>query len=373
MFEDRTYENIMRECFDLAPPDVDLRQGGIFYDAVAAACAKIAQYYADLRFAFDLVFVTTAVDEYLDRRGAEYAVIRLPATVAQYEYLWTGTAGPEIGARFFSDGLYFTLRQKDEDLSLYLEAETPGIISNNILPGSAAIPVNNISGLATSTFGELIEPGSNTESDENYRDRIMEKIAGPAENGNRQHYKTWAESVAGVGRARIIPLFAGENTVLGIIIGTDGLPAVQAIVDRVQEYIDPMTLDITVEYEGQPFPVGDGLGDGAANIGAHFAAVAPYRLNIDISFSAELRPGYTADQLKIDVTEAFTDFLKTLVLTTPERQPIIVRASAVSSLLYGLPGLVDYSDLTLNGAAANVELTDRQVAACGEVTINAIV
>ena len=374
MFEDRTYENIMAECLALAPPDVDLRPGGIFFDAVASTAFKIAQFYADLSTFFDLVFVTTAVGEYLDMRGAEYAVFRNPATVALYEYLWTGTLQPTVGSRFFYDGLYFTLRQ-EEGGRLYLEAEIPGIGGNNILAGSPAVPMNNIAGLTASTFGALIEPGADAENDEDYRERIIEKIAGPAENGNRQHYKTWAESVAGVGRARILPLFAGPNTVMAVIIGQDGLPAAQTVVDRVQEYIDPMTLGLTVTIPGtaEIIPVGDALGDGVANIGAHFAAISPAPLAIDISFSVELQPGATIEQIKADTSEAMTAYLKDLALKTPERQQVIVRVSAINSLLFALPGLVDYADLTLNGQAGNIEVGDRQSAVLGEVIPSAII
>lgn len=372
MFEDRTYEAILNECLATAPEGIDLRQGGIFYDAVASACFKIAQFYADISSVFDLVFLTTAVDEYLDRKGAEYKVFRLPATTARYEYVWAGTAEPGVGERFFTDGLYFMLR-RDENQALYLEAEIPGTTSNNILPGTAAVPMNNIGGLTSSSFGALIEPGASTESDDDYRERIQEKIAGPAENGNRQHYKTWCESVAGVGRARIIPLFAGENTVMGVLIGADGLPAAQTIVDRVQEYIDPMTLGKTVEVEGEVIPVGDGLGDGVANIGAHFAAVAPERVDINISFNAELKTGATLEQVKADTEIALTAHLKDLALTTPENQVSVVRVSAISSLLYALPGLIDYTDLLLNGQSANIELVSKQVATLGEVTIDEIV
>jgi uncharacterized phage protein gp47/JayE len=362
----------MQECLALAPAGIDLRQGGIFYDAVASACVKIAQYYADLSTVFDLVFVTTAVDEYLDRKGSEYGVFRIPATSARYEYFWTGATEPLPGERFFTEGLYFTLMQA-EDLSLYLEADSPGAKSNNIIAGTPAVPMANISGLTSSTFGALIEPGADTESDEQYRERIQEKIAGPAENGNKQHYKTWCESIPGVGRARIIPLFAGENTVMGVIIGVDGLPAAQAVVDRVQEYVDPMTLGLTVDVDGEIIPVGDGLGDGVANIGAHFAAVSPTAVPIDISFSVELKPGATVDQIKADAIVALTAYLKGLALTTPERQEIVVRVSAISSILYALPGLIDYTDLTLNGAPGNIALTDRQVAALGEVDVSAII
>ena len=42
-----------------------------------------------------------------------------------------------------------------------------------------------------------------------------------------------------MGRARIIPLWAGENTVKGVLLDNEGLPVTEAVVARVQEYIDP--------------------------------------------------------------------------------------------------------------------------------------
>jgi uncharacterized phage protein gp47/JayE len=232
--------------------------------------------------------------------------------------------------------------------------------------------VNNISGLTASSFGELIEPATDAESNERFRDRIIEKIAGPAENGNRQHYKTWAESVEGVGRARIISLFAGPNTVMGVIVGADGISAAQTVIDRVQEFIDPITLGVTFEVDGEVFEVGDALGDGVANIGAHFVAVAPTALMIDVSFTAELQSA-TVEQIKESATEAIIEYLKNLTLNTPERQTVIVRVSAITQILYTLPGLLDYSDLMLNGDTSNIELNNRQVPIIGEVTVNAVI
>lgn len=372
MFEDRTYENIMAECLAAAPEGIDLRQGGIFYDAVASAAFKIAQFYADISTAFDLVFLATAVDEYLDRKGAEYGVFRLPAVPATYKYIWEGSAQPLVGSRFFADDMFFELKQSD-DVGLYLEAETAGAKSGTILSGTPAVPVESISGLTVSTFGDLIIPGSDAESDDDYRERIQEKIAGPAENGNRQHYKTWCESIPGVGRARIIPLFAGENTVMGVIVGTDGTPAAAAVVEQVQEYIDPITLGETVTVDDETIPVGDGLGDGVANIGAHFAAVAAAGVSVNVSFSAELKSGATLAQVKEEAVTAITDYLKDLALNTPEKQAVIVRLSDVGSIIHTLSGLLDYAALKLNGETANIEISDRQVAVLGEVTVSEIV
>ena len=386
LFQDRTFENIMRECLDAAPEGIDLRQGSIFYDAVASAALKISHFYADVATLFDLVFITTSSGEYLDRRGQEFNVWRNQATPARYAYAYTGSRTPQPGEGFFQSGIFFTLRQ---DLEIwpepYLEADIPGTASNNIEPGSKATPMINMPAPSTSTFGTIIEPGADTEDDESYRRRIMEKIAGPAENGNRQHYKTWAESIEGVGRARIIPLFAGPNTVMGVIIDTEGAPAAQTVIDRVQEYIDPVTNGLMVTFdscgapveapaidsEGQAVIVGSGLGDGVANIGAHFAAVAPSVVTIDFEFDAELAAGASVEAIATEVKAEINRYFQDLSLNTPERVPIVVRVSVLSSILHSNDGMIDYANLTLNGGGGNVSLTDRQVAVLGEVTINA--
>lgn len=345
----------MQSVLATAPPGVDVRQGSIFYDAVAGVCFQLARYYADLSTAFDLVFLATAADDYLDMKGAEYGVYRHPATSVVYAFSYSG-ARPSAGERFFNDGKYYVLVQRDG--ALCLEAEETGADSGEVLPGTPAIPLNNIGGLTAASFGELVEPGTDTEDDEDLRQRVREKIAGPAENGNRQHYKTWCEEVVGVGRARIIPFWAGENTVKGVIFGTDGLPAVEDVVERVQEYVDPG---------------GTGLGNGVANIGAHFTAVAAEVLPITVSFSATLATGADKETAHEETSTAIREYLKELALTTPEDESVIVRISTIGALLYALPSIIDYGGLTFNGEASNIEVAHTQVAVLEEVLLNAAV
>lgn len=368
MYEDRTYENILAETLERAPDGIDIREGSIFYDAVAGVCFKIARYYADLRNSFDLVFIATAVDEYLDQRGAEYGIVRNPATSARYLFTFEGER-PSAGERFFCNGQYFTLGE--EKGVVYLEADDTGAGTNGIEAGSAAVPLNNLPGLISATFGKLIEPGVSVESDEDYRQRIQEKIAGPAENGNRQHYKTWCEKDAGVGRARIISLFAGENTVMGVLVGADGAPAAEAVVKRVQEDVDPITLGHEVAYNGKMIPIGDGLGNGKANIGAHFAAVSATAHEITVSFSAVLATGATKEQAAAEASAAITDYFKSLALDTPEGEHIITRLSKVGVLLYEQNSIIDYSDLYFNGQSSNIELKDTEVPILKGVSVSA--
>lgn len=355
-FEDRTFDNILAEMLAMAPDGIDTRQGSIYYDAVAACALKLANFYADASCILDLVFVWSATGEYLDRRGAECGLARNAATRARYFYSYEGTR-PNTGTRFFTDGLFFTL-EETRDGTLYLVAESPGENANVVLAGAPATPVNAIFGLTVSEFGRLAEPGSDKEGDETYRTRIQEKMAGPAQNGNKQHYKTWCEEVDGVGRARILPLWAGENTVKAILLDTEGLPAANTIVERVQEYIDPG---------------GTGTGEGVANIGAHFTAAEAEALPITISCSVTLTTGFTLDKAREQAAAAFKEYLKDLALHTSENTPVVVRISRIGAILYGLDAVIDYANLSLNGKTSNIEIERTRVAVLERVIVDELV
>lgn len=159
---------------------------------------------------------------------------------------------------------------------------------------------------------------------------------------------------------------------MALIIDPDGLPASRPVVERVQEFIDPMTLGATVMVEARSelVAVGDGLGDGRANIGAHFVAVAPEGVFIDIAFAAELEHGANPARVQADALAALTAYLRGLALDTPENEGIIVRISSISTRLYALDGLIDHTGLTINGQTANLALSDTQIPAPGTVRIN---
>lgn len=353
MFEAQTYENVLADVLSRAPEGIDLRQGSIFFDAVSGICFKIAKYYADLEQVFMMVFLPTSVGDYLTTLAEQYAVYRHPATPARYKAEFTG-AIPEPGTRFFINGQYFTLVEDSEN-GLYLEAEEAGTGANDILPGTAVVPVDNVTGLTAASIIEELEPGTEEEDDESLRLRVQEKLAGPAENGNVQHYKTWCESINGVGRARIIPLWAGENTVKAVLIDTEGKPASEEVVARVQEYVDPG---------------GTGLGYGQANIGAHFTATAATPVKVDVSFGVILSRGGSVAEVKAAAITALTEHFKDANLHTPETEAITLRVSAVGNLIYGLSGVLDYADLKFNGQTSNIELGDEEVLSLGEVTVS---
>lgn len=368
MFEDRTFERLLDEVLKSVPEEIDTRQGSIFYDAVSGVLLKIGKLYTDLEVVAQLSTIKTATGEMLDTRAAEYAVYRLKPTKAVYRAEFTGKS-PKPGERFYYDGLYFKLIEFGEDKQLCFEAEVAGTDYNNVYSGTPAVPVNFIEGMKSSTFGILLESGSDIESDKNFRERLWEKISGPAENGNRQHYKTWCESIDGIGIARIIPLWNGVCTVMAVLIDTEGLPCSSVKVAEVQEYIDPADKGMTAVVNGKTYVVGDGKGNGVANIGAHFTAVAAEAIDINITFAGELTEGITNEQITIEAKEAIAKYIQNLVLTTPENENIVVRISAVGAILSGLKHLLDYNNLQINGKGKNVTSDKLSIPVLREVIV----
>lgn len=352
MFEDRTFENILNEMLAMAPAGTDTRQGSVYYDMVAPAAFKIAKLYSDLDITIELTSIDTAEGIYLDEKCKEHGIERLPATANVRNATFVGGA-VAANQRFFADNQYF-ITKYDDNGNIIVVAETPGEAPNNIPVGTSLVPVVTIPGLTEATLGETITPGSEMESDENLRRRLREKIAGPAANGNKQHYKSWCESIAGVGLARIDPLWAGANTVRGILIDTEGLPASQSIIDEVQEYIDPGST---------------GLGEGVANIGAIFTAVAAQAFPIDVSFNAQLETGTTVESVIQEATEAITAYFKELSLSNTENTSTLVRISAIANVIYELSGVIDYTNLTINGGTANISVPYTAVPVLGVVTV----
>lgn len=351
MFGDMTYERLLADVLDNAPDGVDTRQGSIFYDAVSGVLIKIAKLYTDLDLIMDLTRVQTATDDALDAKAGEYGITRLSATSAKYHVTFEG-AEPSVGARFYTDGQYFTLRRDADTETLYLEAEIAGAGQNNIYEGTRAVPVTSVPGLTAAVFGRLYESGTDSESDDSLRKRVQDKISGPSENGNKQHYKTWCESVDGIGKARIFPLWNGPNTVKAVLIDGVGAPCGASKVAEVQEYIDPANNGYTATVDGRTYVVGDGLGEGVANLGAHFTAAAAIPLNITVSFSAELADGWTQHAAETEVRTALETYFRNRALA--DSADTAVRISAVGAVLTALESIEDYSSLTLNGGNRNI-------------------
>lgn len=347
--EEITEEFLLTECLEMGQKlGVDIRQGSIYRDASDGHIIRTSKFFNDLRQINKILSIYTCTGEVLEERLKERGMARNPEkdTKAKYYVEFEG-AEPSIGARMSCEGHYFTLEKLDD--RFVIVSEEAGTKMNQLVAGSPVIPDRDVDKLIRATLQELAIPAIDQESDESARKRLLDKIAGPAENGNKTQVKAWCESVEGVGRARVIPLWNGPNTVKGILIGTDGGVANKTIVEAVQNYIDPEA---------------SGMGEGVATIGAHFTATAAEAVVINISVSIFQKIG----NLKELVIESIKKYIHDLALSSSER--VTVRYTRIGALISQIDQIVDYDDLKINGGTENIECTIEQIPVLGEVTIN---
>lgn len=358
MFESNTYENLLDDVLSNAPDDIDTRPGSIFYDAISGILIKIAKLYTDLDLIFSLSQIDTTSGEYLDVKASEYGVTRHAASKAKYSAVISGSV-TEDNERFFYSGMYFVLKFGED--GRYFEAEEPGTAYNRISIGTAAVPVDNMPKLNSAKFGTIIEYGADPEDDDNLRRRLKSKIHGTGENGNKQQYKIWCESIDGVGKAKILPLRNGPNTVRAILIDLNGLPCSDDVVSQVQQYIDPGSL---------------GLGEGAAPIGAHFTAAAAESQLIDVYIAVEIAAGADISGVSGKFKTAIRNYFKKLVMSSDDSECVVVRYSEISAVIGNIilenAEIIDYRDLSINGSDKNITLSFESVPVLGVTEIETV-
>lgn len=352
--EDISEEFLLQQAEELGEElGVDTREGSIYMDAAAGHIIRTAKFFSDMRQIESIISLSTCTGDVLTEKMAERGLKRNPPapTAAIYAVTFVGTQ-PETGDRMIAGEYYFQVQLYGDENELVLVSEETGTELNTLAPGTVVIPEWDIDGLESATLGELLVPAQNEESDDDARQRLIEKIAGPAENGNIHQYKSWCEEVDGVGSARIIPLWNGPNTVKAILIGVNGKPAAESVVKAVQDYIDPG---------------GNGMGQGVASIGACFVAVPAIAVIINISVSIQKASSATIEEIKEQIVKLITEYFRKNALDSSD---FVVRYNWIGSQLVGIDGIVDYDRLLLNESNSNVEIGRDSVAVLGEVTVN---
>lgn len=346
-------------CIDMGTElEVDTRQGSLYRDAAEGHITRIAEQYDFMRNIAQIISINTCTGDVLDAKLHERGLYRNPPfpTQAHYYCNYVG-AVPVEGDLLTCSGHEFTVEsvvEDDDTLTVIIVSVETGVAMNNLIPGTPVIPELDVDGLISCTLGALYDPAEDAESDDSARARLIRRIAGPDENGNASQLRTWCESVEGVGKARIIPLWDGPMTVKAVIIGIDGKAPVTSIVEAVQEYIDP---DVS------------GMGEGAAAIGQFVTVVGVQNLAIDVSVSVVKQADVSLESVTDKIKTALAAYLKSLSLEDYS-ESIQVRYARVSAIIVDLDEVIDLDNLTINGGDENITFTIYQVPVLGEVTVD---
>lgn len=360
MFEDQTFEVILRRLLDRVDPKLDRREGSVIYDALAPAAIELAQAYIELDHVLAETFADSATREYLIRRAAERGMAPADATYAVLEAVGL-PVDLEIpaGTRFSypdADITFIVLERTDPATGTYkVQAEAAGAIGNAYL--GQLVPVAYISGLESFTTTSVLIPGEDEEDTEVFRARFLASFDSQAYGGNVADYLEKTNSLSGVGATKVTPVWNGGGTVLLTIVDADDYgPASPTLVTAVQDAIDPTQ---------------DATGVGVAPIGHIVTVQSATAVSVDIAADFVFAPGYTFESMKSAIEAAIESYLLTLRRSWADNTSVTVVRTMIIAAVMSLTGLTDVTGLTINGASANLALTTYQIPVLGEVTDNA--
>ena len=387
-------DEIHARMLENLPSDISKEEGNIPWDFTRpAALEKAEMVEFTLNEAIKLMFVVWANGEWLEMHGEREGVYRRAANPASGKLSVTGAVGTVIPSGFqfattaditasaiFQTTQEYTLAgEEDDGGNVTMEIEVTAVeggTEGNVAADTIKIMISPINDISYITNDEPTSGGTDTEEDEDFRARIIAKMrSGESATGCNADYIRWAKEVSGVGQAIVDPEWDdpslpeafhytdefGRRRCAGavkvILIDSNGIPANEQICEAVYLHIA-------------------GTGDKDINrlmpIGAHLTVVPPTGVTVDISATLILEDGADIET----VTDLFTTRIADYWLAVGEEatenteHTAYIRWVQVGAVLAKTTGVIDYTDLTINGGTDNIPITQEQYPVTGEVTLN---
>jgi uncharacterized phage protein gp47/JayE len=325
----------------------DKSEGTFFYDVIMPVAIEMEKLSKQADAILTKGFADTATGKDLDRIVSEVGIVRKRATKATGIATIGGINGSKIvaGEKISSDSINFTFlenkKTENNTIDVLVECEIYGT-DGNVPAGAIKYFPKTLQGLQTVTNKEAFVNGYNEEDDEALRERYYIKVRTPATSGNIYHYKQWCLETTGVGNCRIIPLWNGNGTVKCILINANKKGADKTLIDSVKENIE----------NNRP-------------IGATVTVISALEKEINITFNLTIEESYNIENIKKSIENSIIEYLKDIAFNKT-----YVSLAKVGAFILDTDGVVDYTELKLNGTANNIQIGNEEVAILGQVVIN---
>lgn len=340
MYESNTYDAIMERIMDRMPSNVATDGGSFLYTAAGPVGIEHEQMYAAMDATLDAAFIMTAPMKYLKIAAASWGITPHEATPAVWSAIVTPSAmSTRVGSRFNCGTINLITTARISEGIWELTCETPGTVGNTL--NGSLVPISYVYGLEDIALYELITAGSDEETEEEFRKRLLFHIQKPAASGNVNNYIEWATSVTGVGAAKVFPTWDGAGTVKVVITDSDKREAPEALINAVYAYIE----------DQRP-------------IGADVTVVSGTELPINIAADISIKEGYVLATVQANFKAAITEYLEEHAFAM-DYLPI----SRVGSILLATDGIEDYANLRVNNDTENIDLSADEIAVIGTVAL----
>lgn len=353
MFEEYTFETILNSMMARVPNTLDKRQGSIIYNALAPIAVELQNMYINLDVILDETFADTASREYLIRRAQERGLSPYPATYAIVKAETTPSSLElNIGERFSLDQLNYIVTEKISNGNYKLQCESLGSAAN--FQFGQIIPINYIQGLEYAEITEILIPGEDEESTEDFRKRYFKSVEQEAFGGNIADYKQKTNALSGVGGVKVIPTWNGGGTVKLVILNSSFSKPSSELISYVQTAIDPVTNQ------------GEGLG--LAPIGHVVTVVGVENETLDLTGEFTFETGYDWSEVQTSVSNAINNYFLELNQDWENQTNIIVRISQIETRILNISGIIDIQNVTIDGETSNYTVGENNIPVLGAIT-----
>lgn len=250
--QDCDVDTIHQRMMDMLPDDIDKTEAGFPWDftrPTALIASELLEYY--IPETLKLMFPQWSSGEFLDYLANMARLARKAPNFASVTIEITGEPGTII-----TTGTVFATPATEEAESIEFATEEACVLNENgtgtviaramIAGVESNVNANTITMMSVPVEGivSITNPvkatgGTEEETDDELRERIMEANEQMDDSyiGNESDYKRWAESVAGIGTAIVVPEWNGPETVKIIVLDGNGEAANETLQKAVYNYI----------------------------------------------------------------------------------------------------------------------------------------
>ncbi len=284
----------------------------------------------------------TAAGEDLDRTAKEnHGMVRNPATREEVYLTITGQPGAEI-----KEGLGIRCQELVYQVAgTYLVGESGEVqvLARCVHTGSGYhVPagaewkfLEDSSGLEEARNDEASNGGYDTETDEEFRERIEEEERVIVGYGNIAWYRKTALEVTGVGAAKVFDLSRGLGTVDVVIVEKGNEEASELLVKRVAEHI-----------ESERVP------------GADVLVESGRKIEVRVCAGVYLHPGVSVVSVQTEFKTGLRDYLENMGFRDSSVRTRISHAK-IGNILLSCQGVMDVEDLQINDSDQSLVLDPR--------------
>ncbi|MCI5643842.1 MAG: baseplate J/gp47 family protein [Peptoniphilus sp.] len=339
--QEKTQEEFLRVMLNNLSNTEDKTPNSFSYDILSAAAIVFEDFQRVILELFKKFDVMNLEDEELDARVLQIAGIkRKQATQSTGEVTITGLPKTVIPKEtvFLAGSVEFTI---DQD---YVIPESGNIIvavksvvhggDANVLPNAIDKISPQIMGVDNISNAKEIMNGYDQETDDDLRERYLEKLLHPPKAGNPAHYKLWATEVDGIWNAKVFRTWQGGGTVKVVVIGLNRKAVGPDLIEKVKKHI---LEEAPIRYESLTVE-----------------SATTKRIKVDVKIKL------TQNANLIEVKQVIKERIEKYFYSISFKENTVSYAKVGAEILK-VPGVADYDVLKLNGSMGNAEMKETEV------------